>query len=73
VDDGLFLAQLVDGVILVLNTGVVKEGEAKKAKNRLENSSGKILGVALNRFNEKVHGAGLHSYNSYYASPLKSN
>ena len=71
VDDGLLLAQLVDGVIMVLNTGVVKEGEAKKAKSRLESSSGKILGVILNRFNEKVHGAGLHSYNSYYAGPLK--
>lgn len=73
VDDGLLLSQLADGVILVLNTGVVKEGEVKKAKGRLEKSSGKILGVILNRFNEKVHGAGLHSYNSYYATSSKSS
>lgn len=71
VDDGLLLAQLVDGVILVLNTGVVTEGEAKRTKSRLESSAGKILGVILNRFDEKKHGASLHSFFNHYAIPSK--
>ena len=66
VSDSLLLAPLVDGVILILNTGVVTEKDAKSAKERLEQAGGHILGVVMNRFNEKLHGPGFHPYYGYY-------
>jgi capsular exopolysaccharide synthesis family protein len=66
VNDPLFLAPMVDGVILVLNTGVVTEKDAKHAKERLEQARGHILGVVMNHFIEGVHGPGYHPYQGYY-------
>ena len=64
--DALILAPLVQGIILVLNTGVVSEREALEAKEQLERAGGRLLGVVMNRFNEKLHGHGLHHYYGYY-------
>jgi len=66
VSDALLLAPMVDGVILVLNTGIVAEKDAKRAKDRIEQAGGHILGVVMNRFNEKLHGKSYHPYYGYY-------
>ena len=66
VSDALLLAPMVDGVILVLNTGIVSEKDAKRAKDRIEQAGGHILGVVMNRFNEKLHGKSYHPYYGYY-------
>ena len=68
VSDSLVLAPIVDGIILVLNTGVVTETDAKLATKRLEQAGGRVLGVVMNRFDEKLHGPGVHPYQSYYGS-----
>jgi capsular exopolysaccharide synthesis family protein len=66
VSDSLLLAPIVDGVILVLSTGVITEKEAQRAKERLREAGGHILGVVLNRFQEKLHGDAFHPYAGYY-------
>jgi capsular exopolysaccharide synthesis family protein len=68
VNDALLLAPIVDGIILILNTGVVRERDVIEAKARLTHAGGHLLGVVLNRFNEKLHGSGFHPYQDYYCS-----
>ena len=53
-------------VLLVLNTGDVSAENAKRAKERLLKAGGRILGVAMNRFDEKRHGPAVHPYHRYY-------
>jgi capsular exopolysaccharide synthesis family protein len=62
--DPLLIAPLVDGIILVLNTGVITERNAKCAKERLEEAGGRMLGCVMNSFSERLHGPGLHPYSS---------
>jgi tyrosine-protein kinase Etk/Wzc len=64
-NDALVLAPLVDGIIFVLDTGNVTEGDVRSAKGRLTEAGGHILGVAMNRFDARVHGPGFHPYESY--------
>ena len=66
VSDTVLLAPMVDGIILVLNTGAVNENDAKRTKEQLERAGGHILGIAMNRFNQKHHGPGFHPYYNYY-------
>ncbi len=73
VSDTLLLAPLSQGILLVLNSGVVTEEQALTAKNRLQKSGGKILGAVMNRFDEKVHGAGFNSYFQYYGSRTETS
>ena len=66
VSDALLIAPMVDGIILVLNTGVITEKDAKHAKERLEQAAGgHILGAVMNRFDDKLHGSGFHPYYGY--------
>ena len=48
VGDTLRLAQLVDGVILVVRTGKTSRKVVKRAIDMLKSSNCKLLGVALN-------------------------
>lgn len=67
VTDPLFIAPMADGIILIVAAGVVAERDAKRAKDWIEQAGGRILGVVLNRFNEKLHGPGQHPYyHGYY-------
>jgi capsular exopolysaccharide synthesis family protein len=66
VSDSLWLVRHVDGVILVLNTGSTAEADARQAKGRIEEAGGRVLGVVLNRFDERLHGPGFHPYHAYY-------
>ena len=65
VTDALLLGPVVDGVILVLSAGTVTERDARRAKERIGEAGGQILGVVMNRFNERLHGQGFNPY-SYY-------
>ena len=61
VSDPLLLAPMVDGVLLVMNAGMA-ERDVKRAVERLGQAGGRILGVVINRFDEKLHGPGFHPY-----------
>ena len=62
--DTLLFAAAVDGAILVLNAGTTAEQDAALAKERLRQAGGNVLGVVLNRFDEKSHGSSLYPYSS---------
>ena len=62
--DALLFASAVDGAILVLNAGITAERDAALAKERLRQAGGNVVGVVLNRFDEKSHGSSLYPYNS---------
>lgn len=66
-NDALALAPMVDGVILVLRTGMLTEEDAKRTKDRLEQAGAHILGVVMNRFVHGEHGREFHPYQDYYA------
>jgi len=69
VSDALLIASAVDGVILILNTGVVSEADGRRTMERLSQAGGRVLGAVMNRFDEKQHGPGFHPYHGYYESP----
>lgn len=71
VSDPLLLAPMVSGIVLVMNTGVVTERDAKQAKERLEQAGGHILGVVMNRFDERRHGPALYPYHDYYSRKVE--
>ncbi|MDQ0226803.1 CpsD/CapB family tyrosine-protein kinase [Metabacillus niabensis] len=48
VTDAQILANLADGVVLVVSSGKTERDSAKKAKELLESAKAKILGVVLN-------------------------
>ena len=66
--DSLVLANQVDGVVLILNAGMVTRDTAKQAKALLEKAKAKILGVVLNKVDIKREGYYYHYYNysKYY-------
>jgi capsular exopolysaccharide synthesis family protein len=66
VSDSLWLVRHVDGVVLVMNTGRTTERDARRAKQRIEDAGGHVLGAVLNRFDEKLHGPEFHPYHAYY-------
>ena len=57
---------MADGIILIAAVGLVAEKDSKQAKERIEQAGGRILGVVMNRFNEKLHGPGHHPYDQGY-------
>lgn len=62
VTDGIVLAGMVDGVILVVRAGAVSYQTAQKAKAALERVKARLLGVVLNEVSPK----GLDSYTYSY-------
>ena len=62
VTDPQILASLVDGVILVIDSGKTNKDVAVKAKMQLENVKANIIGVVLN--NKEMSGDGYYYY--YY-------
>lgn len=62
VTDSAILAQAVDGVILVLSSGEVKNEYALQAKERLDKVGAKIIGTVLN----KVEMQSKEQYYYYY-------
>jgi len=60
VTDAQVIANLADGVVLVVSSGKTETVAAKKAKELLESANGKILGVVLN--NKKVQDSQYYYY-----------
>ncbi|WP_078433465.1 CpsD/CapB family tyrosine-protein kinase [Metabacillus halosaccharovorans] len=60
VTDAQVLANLADGVVLVVSSGKTEIDAAKKAKELLESAKAKILGVVLN--NKKVQDSQYYYY-----------
>jgi Mrp family chromosome partitioning ATPase len=48
-DEGLALSGMVDGVVMVIQAEKTRWEVAQSAKQRLEDSGGRILGVVLNK------------------------
>ena len=65
VTDTLVLGSLVDGLILVLDSGEVKVEMARDVKNQLVHAGANILGVVLNKVRSEHHGYG-YGYYYYY-------
>src|SRR3990167_439253 len=65
-NDAVLISKHIDGVLFVLNSGSVKEGFAKKAKDRLEKFKVNVLGMVMNRFEPKKHGDSYNPYEAYY-------
>jgi Mrp family chromosome partitioning ATPase len=49
VTDAALLAQIADGVLLVVEAGKTRRGMAREAIARLRQVRGNLIGVALNR------------------------
>jgi capsular exopolysaccharide synthesis family protein len=62
VTDGTLLATLVDGVILVVESGVTTSGAVVRAHKVLESAGGRILGTVLNKLDLSHDGY----YGTYY-------
>ena len=62
VTDSLVLGSMVDGLILVIDSGEVKVEMAREVKNQLMHSGANILGVVLNKVRSEHHGYGYYYY-----------
>jgi capsular exopolysaccharide synthesis family protein len=67
VSDGLLLARLVDGAVVVADAVKTPRQQVKTACARLEYARGKILGIVLNRINLKSPGYHYAYHNAYYS------
>ena len=65
VTDSLVLGSMVDGLILVIDSGEVKVEMAREVKNQLMHAGANILGVVLNKVRSEHHGYG-YGYYYYY-------
>lgn len=67
VADALVLGAVVDGVVLVIDSGEVKVDLARDVKKQLQHAGANILGVVLNKVRSEHHGYG-YGYYYYYGS-----
>ncbi len=63
--DGVLAATLVDGVLLVVNSGKTSRAAARRAKQILQDVGAKVFGVILNNVN--LRESDFYYYRSYYA------
>lgn len=68
VADSQILGNLVDGSLLVVNSRTTRRDKVIDAKNQLDKSSSKTLGIVLNDLDKKVDG----EYYYYYGESTKS-
>ncbi len=68
IPDGLLLAGVVDGVILVVNAGTTECRDLVKAKALLEDAGARILGVVINSMPPS---AVVYSYKRYHHSYMR--
>ncbi len=64
VTDATILTPLVDGIMLVVESGVTVRGAIQRTHKILENAGGKVLGVVLNKLDARRNGY----YGNYYPS-----
>ena len=72
VADALVLGTVVDGVVLVIESGEVKVDLARDVKKQLQHAGANILGVVLNKVRSEHLGYG-YGYYYYYGSKEASN
>ena len=72
VADALVLGAVVDGVVLVIESGEVKVDLARDVKKQLQHAGANILGVVLNKVRSEHRGYG-YGYYYYYGSKEASN
>ena len=65
VTDSLVLGSMVDGLILVIDSGEIKVEMAREVKNQLVHAGANILGGVLNKVRSEHHGYG-YGYYYYY-------
>jgi capsular exopolysaccharide synthesis family protein len=73
VGDALLLAPAVDGVVLVLRAGEVTSRDARNAKETLERSGARVVGVVMNQFDESEHGPAALPYRARYSLRAGAN
>jgi capsular exopolysaccharide synthesis family protein len=68
VTDATLLSAWVDGVVLVVESGVASRGGVKWARRILDQAGARVLGVALNKLDQKVDGfyGSRYRYYGYY-------
>ena len=71
--DAVILSSSVNGVILTVLGGKTPRGALQRAKEALQQTQTKILGVVINRVNirRSDYGYYYHQYNSYYGDEGK--
>ena len=69
VNDALFLAAAVAGVVFVVDAGAVSQQQAKLAKSRLEKAGAKLLGFVMNRLDDAQLGMSDYPDRRYYGQP----
>ena len=67
VTDSLVLGRMVDGLILVIDSGEIKVEMAREVKSQLVHAGANILGVVLNKVRSEHHGYG-YGYYYYYGN-----
>ena len=68
VTDATVLSTLVDGVVLVVESGVTVRGALLRARALLENAGGRVLGVVVNKVDFRHDTYFYSSYSRYYHS-----
>lgn len=68
--DGVLIASIVDGVLLVVHSGKSARGVAKRSRQILSDVGAKVIGVVLNRAVLRSHDYYYYHnyYNSYYGN-----
>jgi capsular exopolysaccharide synthesis family protein len=66
VNDALLLANIVDGVLLVIAAGSADRSEVRRVKAQLEPLGTPVIGAVLNQFDPKIHGRPSQPYRDYY-------
>ncbi len=67
VTDALVLAPKADGVLLVIDYGSTRIGEALQGRNQLNQSGARIVGIAMNKIPTGRRGYSYYDYRRYYA------
>jgi Mrp family chromosome partitioning ATPase len=72
VTDATILSRLVDGVVLVVESGVTARRGLTRAHKILEGAGGRILGTVLNKWDARREGYYAY-YGSYYHGYYRSH
>jgi Mrp family chromosome partitioning ATPase len=69
VSDDLHLASLVDGVVLVVRSGVTRRRALTRAKARLDRANARVLGVVVNGLSPRETRRYYADYAAYVSRP----
>jgi Mrp family chromosome partitioning ATPase len=69
VSDHLHLASLVDGVVLVVRSGVTLRRSLTRSRDRLEKASARVVGVVVNGLSPRESRRHYAEYTAYVSQP----